>query len=183
MPYIKDETEHLENESEARAAIFYSISSTQKGLQGIDLGNFLIKEVAKALKQEHTQLEIFSTLSPIPNFVSWLQTHRNSKSQLIPNDKFLERLNEVLISRSIGTVTGSAVDKVLNVLEVTNWHEDMILNDAVKPILLRLGAHYVYNEKKRGKALCQVANFHIRNGAIFEQLNWLGNPTPKVGTG
>ena len=28
----------------ARVAVFYSISSTQKGLAGIDLGNFLIKQ-------------------------------------------------------------------------------------------------------------------------------------------
>ena len=27
------------------AAVFYSISSTQKGLAGVDLGNFLIKQV------------------------------------------------------------------------------------------------------------------------------------------
>ena len=30
---------------EADTAVFYSISSTQKGLAGIDLGNFLIKQV------------------------------------------------------------------------------------------------------------------------------------------
>jgi malonyl-CoA decarboxylase len=33
MPYIKDETEKMDDETDARAAIFYSISSTQKGLQ------------------------------------------------------------------------------------------------------------------------------------------------------
>lgn len=31
--------------TQARVAAFYSISSTQKGLSGIDLGNYLIKEV------------------------------------------------------------------------------------------------------------------------------------------
>ena len=34
---------------EATTACFYSISSTQKGLAGIDLGNFLIKQVANRL--------------------------------------------------------------------------------------------------------------------------------------
>ncbi len=34
--------------SQARVAAFYSISSTQKGLSGIDLGNYLIKEVCFA---------------------------------------------------------------------------------------------------------------------------------------
>jgi malonyl-CoA decarboxylase len=33
MFYIKNETENMDDETQARAAIFYSISSTQKGLQ------------------------------------------------------------------------------------------------------------------------------------------------------
>jgi hypothetical protein len=33
MNYIREETEHLIDETAARVAIFYSISSTQKGLQ------------------------------------------------------------------------------------------------------------------------------------------------------
>ncbi len=32
-----------------RAAVFYSISSTQPGLRGIELGHFLIKRVAESL--------------------------------------------------------------------------------------------------------------------------------------
>ena len=32
-------------------------------------------------------------------------------------------------------------------------------------VLLRLGAQYLLNEKKRGMALDPVANFHLRNGA------------------
>ncbi len=60
------------------------------------------------------------------------------------------------------------------------WHEDKAVAVALQPILMRLGAHYVYCEKKRGKALCPVANFHLRNGAIFERLNWLADVSPKV---
>lgn len=33
MQYIRDETELMDDEHDAKAAIFYSISSTQKGLQ------------------------------------------------------------------------------------------------------------------------------------------------------
>ncbi len=32
------------------AAIFYSISSTQAGLQGVELGNYLIKRVVRELQ-------------------------------------------------------------------------------------------------------------------------------------
>lgn len=59
---------------DAKAAIFYSINSTQKGLAGIDLGNFLIKQAAQNLQQEFPQLKEMSTLSPIPGFSRWLLT-------------------------------------------------------------------------------------------------------------
>lgn len=37
----------VDGEEEAHAAIFYSINSTQPGLRGVELGNFLIKRVRK----------------------------------------------------------------------------------------------------------------------------------------
>jgi len=44
--------EDEERESVARAAIFYSINSTQPGLRGIELGNSLIKRVPTVLLSE-----------------------------------------------------------------------------------------------------------------------------------
>lgn len=41
---------------QARCAVFYSISSTQKGLQGVQLGNFLIKRVVVQLRAELPQV-------------------------------------------------------------------------------------------------------------------------------
>ena len=49
-------------------AIFYSITSTQTGLQGIELGNSLIKQAVKKLREEFQTMSQFSTLSPIPGF-------------------------------------------------------------------------------------------------------------------
>lgn len=208
MQYIRDETESMDDEHDAKAAIFYSISSTQKGLQvrasrhcfspctmdmtqethwyymlqGVDLGNFLIKEVAKALKAEHNQLETFATLSPIPQFVPWLETQRNRIDVSFVREADLAKLKSVLSKQaSSGEVeSASAVGTVLKALHVENWFEDAELEGTLKPILLRLGARYIYQEKKRGKALCPVSNFHIRNGAIFERINWLADPSPKV---
>lgn len=37
-----------------RVAVFYSISSTQPGLSGVDLGNFLIKKVARMVQVRTT---------------------------------------------------------------------------------------------------------------------------------
>lgn len=39
-----------EERSRIAAAIFYSISLTQQGLQGVELGTFLIKRVVKELQ-------------------------------------------------------------------------------------------------------------------------------------
>lgn len=52
--------------------MFYSISSTQAGLAGIDLGTFLIKHVAGQLLRDFPGLQHLSTLSPLPGFSKWL---------------------------------------------------------------------------------------------------------------
>ncbi|EQC42306.1 hypothetical protein SDRG_00045 [Saprolegnia diclina VS20] len=163
MGYIKDATEGLEHEHDAHAAIFYSISSTQPGLQGVDLGNYLIKQVAKRLQEELPNVSLYSTLSPIPGFVKWLEI--TGASAVLPAEA--------------SALAAHGFASVLAALSVPQWHEDAALTTLLRPILLRLGVHYLYLEKKRGKALCPVANFHLRNGAILERLNWLGDPSPK----
>ena len=55
----------------ARCAVFYSITSCQKGLRGISFGNFLIKQVAADLHAELPNLKLFATLSPIPGLRAW----------------------------------------------------------------------------------------------------------------
>ena len=59
---------------QADTAVFYSISSTQKGLAGIDLGNFLIKQVAQRVLAEFPAVQMLVTLSPIPGFRKWLHS-------------------------------------------------------------------------------------------------------------
>lgn len=51
----------------ADTAVFYSITSCQAGLSGIDLGNALIKTVVGELRTALPQLQRFVTLSPIPS--------------------------------------------------------------------------------------------------------------------
>ena len=57
----------------ATTAVFYSISSAQKGLAGVSFGNFLIKQVVEDLKHEWPNLTTFVTLSPVPGFAAWLR--------------------------------------------------------------------------------------------------------------
>ncbi|NJO12380.1 MAG: MCD, Malonyl-CoA decarboxylase MCD, partial [Gammaproteobacteria bacterium] len=54
-------------------AAFYSISNCQSGLKGISFGNFLIKQVVEELAREQPQLKTFVTLSPVPQFATWLE--------------------------------------------------------------------------------------------------------------
>ena len=59
-------TSTAEDSALCTTSIFYSITSTQTGLQGIELGNSLIKQAVKKLKEEFPTMSQFSTLSPIP---------------------------------------------------------------------------------------------------------------------
>lgn len=40
---------------------------------------------------------------------------------------------------------------------------------------MRLCCRYLLKEKKRSLGLDKVLNFHIRNGACFDRLNWMGD--------
>lgn len=62
-------------------AIFYSINSAQSALRGMDMGNRLIKRVVQEVEgninarrqaRSLTPIHTFSTLSPIPLYVTWL---------------------------------------------------------------------------------------------------------------
>lgn len=53
--------------ADADTAVFYSITSCQRGLAGINLGNELIKTVVRELHAELPGLRRFVTLSPVPS--------------------------------------------------------------------------------------------------------------------
>ncbi|WP_339669891.1 malonyl-CoA decarboxylase [Dasania marina] len=138
----------------ADTAIFYSISNCQEGLKGISFGNFLIKQVVMELQHELPQLTQFSTLSPIPTFCRWLHKELDNKDSSLINSK--ER-------------------KLLAQIDLENWHQDAALAETLKPVLMRLSAHYLHNEKRGAAPLDPVARFHLGNGARIEQLNWMGD--------
>ena len=68
---------------------------------------------------------------------------------------------------------------LLRLLDAEAWHEDERAVEALRWPLLRLGSHYISQERRRGRAICPVANFHIRNGASVHRLNWLADCTPR----
>ncbi|KAK4588452.1 hypothetical protein RGQ29_019447 [Quercus rubra] len=186
-------------ECEATCALFYSISSTQPGLSGINLGKFLIKRVITLVKREMTHISKFATLSPIPGFMQWLLSKLASQSKLAEAEyvslssvdssgsAFWENILEpeeekALMDLSEGVATGkNGMEVMLNLLNSANyeWTNSSELLSALRSPLIRLCARYLLQEKKRGKALDSVANFHLQNGAMVERINWMADRSEK----
>ena len=160
-------------------AIFYSITSTQSGLQGIELGNSLIKQAVKKLKEEFTNMNQFSTLSPIPGFRKWLlqtlQMSRNGNLKL----ELLTADEKEKISKTFYGPTDDFYDSLCTAIKSNQWAQNDKLRDALELPLMRLCAKYLYSEKRRNFALDPVANFHLRNGATMWRLNWWADLSPR----
>ncbi|XP_021026540.1 malonyl-CoA decarboxylase, mitochondrial [Mus caroli] len=165
-----------EERNRIAAAIFYSISLTQQGLQGVELGTFLIKRVVKELQKEFPQLGAFSSLSPIPGFTKWLlgllnvQGKEHGRNELFTDSECQE----------ISAVTGNPVHESLKgFLSSGEWVKSEKLTQALQGPLMRLCAWYLYGEKHRGYALNPVANFHLQNGAVMWRINWMADSSLK----
>uniref|UniRef100_A0A0D3H6H8 Uncharacterized protein n=1 Tax=Oryza barthii TaxID=65489 RepID=A0A0D3H6H8_9ORYZ len=155
-------------ESEARCALFYSISSTQ----------------------------IFATLSPIPGFMQWLLAKLASQIKLAEAESqdgsllegtsstFRESIlfpeEERMIHDAVEHAGGkSGIELLQDILKSSQWVKSDKLSSALKSPLMRLCARYLAREKKRGKALDAVANFHLQNGAMIERINWMADQSEK----
>ncbi len=163
---LNKEDEKIEPEH-ANTAIFYSISNTQPGLAGISLGNFLIKTVVQKLSAEFEDLKHFATLSPVPGFRKWLAPRLadGDDGVLLPREVGI--LRELFDSQDVGP----RLEEIL----AGDWNTREEISEIVRPILLRLCARYLLEEKKGDRALDPVANFHLSNGALLERINWLAD--------
>jgi malonyl-CoA decarboxylase len=139
----------------ARTAVFYSISNTQRGLGGISFGNFLIKQVVEELRRELPKLDTFVTLSPVPDFMHWLQQAKDVP--LSDEDRAL-----------------------LKNLDEPKWFENAELTVQLRSVLEPLAAYYFLKARtSKGRLIDSVARFHLGNGARLERINWLGDLSPK----
>ena len=144
-----------ENEpEEPDTAIFYSINNCQAGLRGISFGNFLIKQVADELAEEIRSLRHYATLSPVPGLRAWLQPIRDARSA-----EWLGPEDYVLLAE----------------LDVVDWFREEDTAASLKPLMERICARYLTDEKHDGQPLDQVARFHLSNGARIERINWMGD--------
>ncbi len=164
---LLDEGAPVVEAAAADTAIFYSITNTQPGLQGVGFGNFLIKRVADDLASRLPGLKTFATLSPVPTLRRFV-------------DGLLEGGESVLSdaeARALEAACGTA--SLARALERPDWHADADTAAALEAPLLRLCARYLVLEKQRGRAPDPVANFHLNNGARLERINWLADVSAK----
>lgn len=142
--------------SSVRTAVFYSISNCQKGLRGIPLGSFLIKQVVEDLKKSFPDLKEFVTLSPVPGFASWLKNLASAETEESADFE----------------LSGKAGESLLQIIE-GGWASDQTAIEPLKSIISGAAAHYLSVEKDiQNKPIDPVAKFHLGNGARLERINW-----------
>jgi malonyl-CoA decarboxylase len=136
--------------TQARTAVFYSISNCQRGLDGVSFGHFLIKQVVEDLRRELPNIDRFVTLSPVTHFMRWLKT--------------------------IKPLMDEPVQKAIETLNMPNWFTTTALADDTKALIEPLAAaYYLLGKDKRQRPIDNVARFHLGNGARLEHINWLGD--------
>ena len=151
--------------SDVRSATFYSVTSTQRGLDGIGLGNLLIKRVVEQLRAEFNNIEHFVTLSPIPGFAKWLDAELTAVEQ------------NTAVPEKLRNVTPNGVEGLLTLkkqLATPDWHTNTALCELMRRPLTLLCVRYLLT-KRRGFCVNPVAHFHLRNGASLWRINWMGN--------
>ena len=169
-------------------AAFYSISSTQPGLRGVDLGQILIKQAVLHLQREFESIDTFVTLSPLPRFRKWLQSKLSHQQGTFRDDDLfsphtMSQLQEALECNTdeqvLSTLSEMLQDpsKFLSTTSpVDGTTKDDISTTAssttttIDSILLSLAARYLVSEKQRRKPLDLVARFHLHNGAQLYRL-------------
>lgn len=159
----------LSDPHDADTAIFYSISNAQQGLAGISFGNFLIKRVVGEVIKELPQLKQFATLSPIPGFRRWLE----KQDDLALSEEDQQLINDLCAGLSIEA-------SLPGLLKSIDWQEANQYRDALPELMTRVCVLYLTQKHPyKNRLLDPVAHFHSSNGAIVQQLNWLGDNSEK----
>jgi malonyl-CoA decarboxylase len=139
----------------ATTAVFYSISNAQRGLSGVNFGNFLIKQVVEDLRREWPRLQTFVTLSPVPGFAAWLARERADETS---------------------PLLTSEARRALDLTDHPGWTTKSAAAAAASRALAPLAAiYFLYARSPSGRALDPVARFHLGNGARLERINPLGD--------
>lgn len=133
--------------------------------------------MASEITTEFPAVRQLSSLSPIPNFKTWLldklkQGNCAGKCYCIKENKliykyicpidvaFIFTTQEYRIAKDI-LQTENIVSTLKKILSTSLWTGDKQLLEFLKEPLLRACAWYLYKEKRRGYTLNSVGMFHV----------------------
>ena len=156
-PLLSRQSPEAIDPSRFKVAVFYSISNCQPGLRGINLGNFLIKQVAGELKREFPQLKTFCTLSPIPGFASWLAKADLSEPEGAATDR------QTRVRDAIAGLRSRHGDALATL-------QAQALEDIDGSAMAAACAWYLLEQTHEAGG-DPVARFHLQNGARLERIN------------
>ncbi|RPH46652.1 MAG: decarboxylase [Burkholderiales bacterium] len=161
-----------------KVAVFYSISNCQPGLRGINLGNFLIKQVAERLQAEFPKLRTFCTLSPIPGFAGWL-TRVEAASLGAPR---MRSANRRELQEALAGLRARHGADLSGLLPLPGGGVPVAPADdaADRAALSALCAHYlVHRTATEAPEADPVGRFHLNNGARLQRINAAGDLSRK----
>ena len=185
QPTIPASMKEIHTDGPKTVATFYSISNIQPGLEGIGLGERLIRAAVRRMLQERdTNIRIFVTLSPIPRFREWLE-------QKVDTETDTDVLSNCLVPSDVRYLCDiwqcdpdQVLSRLIHALQAQEEPEQLELDG--EPLtaifhrsLARLAAHYLVHEKQKAssntinkrKPLNTVARFHVHNGAQVYRIN------------
>jgi malonyl-CoA decarboxylase len=172
-PLLDKKAETVDQVSQYKVAVFYSISNCEPGLRGVSMGNFLIKRVAEQLHAEFPGLKTFVTLSPIPGFMDWV-----SAGAVFGEDIPPERLKPNMKAARDQALQNLKLDSQSWTDKLSSgWHPDAV-SEKEKEALLCLASLYLglVSTARNGNP---VAKFHLGNGAKLHLINWAGDLSRK----
>ena len=145
-------------ESEARTAVFYSISNCQKGLAGVSFGNFLIKQVANELSLAVPGLTTFRTLSPVPGLMRWVEQQISKHTG-----------GRISVEANAGQAASTPPLPWLELAQTVASSSSYEFSDDDNMQLQKLVAHYLTQARRSDQQpLDPVARFHLGNGASLD---------------
>jgi malonyl-CoA decarboxylase len=172
-PLVDKKADVVDQVSQFKVAVFYSISNCEPGLRGVSMGNFLIKRVAEQLHAEFPGVKTFVTLSPIPGFIDWVAAGANLGDG-IPSERLKPNLK---MARDAALVVLKLESHSWAERLAGGWHPDLA-SEKEKEALLTLASIYL-GLASTGRDGNPVAKFHLGNGAKLHLINWAGDLSRK----
>lgn len=183
----------------ADTAIFYSVNTTLRGLEGIAFGAKMIARAREYIEEHYPQIRHFATLSPIPRFRSYLDRVLAGgahpfllTAQKIDANKHSRFVTAKGAAAIAGVVAKGEKAPAISGLLATalgrdDWRATPALRGALEHPLTELVRYYLTREKRNGAgklpastaAYDPVANFHLSNGASIGCIDYLANTSER----